>query len=142
MIEELTRLRVRVSEQARVEAHHQQMVGPIARTVRHLLAESPIHEQRDDEQNHGHRDLAANEHRASPAAPTSGCDGVAGFHDAGQIGTRRVNRRHESEDDRARRRDSEAQAVNNHIRYMALGREYLAAQKDGSAAAMLAFRVP
>ena len=41
-----------------------------------------------------------------------------------------------------RRRDGEAQAVNNHIRYMADGREYLASQKDGSAAGMLAFRMP
>ena len=44
--------------------------------------------------------------------------------------------------DSKRRRDSEAQAVNNHIRYMAEGREYLSSQKDGSAAAMLAFRMP
>jgi hypothetical protein len=44
--------------------------------------------------------------------------------------------------DSKRRRDSEAQAVNNHIRFVAEAREYLAAQKADSASAMLAYRMP
>ncbi|MCX6592337.1 MAG: hypothetical protein NTZ56_12515 [Acidobacteria bacterium] len=41
-----------------------------------------------------------------------------------------------------RQRDSDSVAINNHIRYMAEGREYLNSQKDGSSDAMLAYRLP
>jgi len=41
-----------------------------------------------------------------------------------------------------RRRDADSIAVNNHIRFMAQGREYLASQKENASDAMLAFRMP
>lgn len=41
-----------------------------------------------------------------------------------------------------RQRDSEAQAVNNHIAFMASEQSYLASQKSNASNAMLAFRMP
>jgi hypothetical protein len=41
-----------------------------------------------------------------------------------------------------RQRDSEAQAVNNHIAFMANEQSYLSSQKANASAAMMAFRIP
>ena len=41
-----------------------------------------------------------------------------------------------------RQRDSEAQAVNNHVAFMAHEQSYLASQKSNASDAMLAFRIP
>ena len=41
-----------------------------------------------------------------------------------------------------RQRDSEAQAVNNHIAFMANGRTYLSSQKSNASAAMMSFQMP
>ena len=44
--------------------------------------------------------------------------------------------------DAKRKRDAEAQAINNHVRFMAEGRAVLAAQASGASEAMLAWRMP
>ena len=44
--------------------------------------------------------------------------------------------------DSKRKRDAEAQAINNHIRFMAEGKAAMAAQAAGASAAMLAWRMP
>jgi hypothetical protein len=44
--------------------------------------------------------------------------------------------------DAKRKRDAEAQAINNHIRFVAEGRAVLAAQAAGASEAMLAWRMP
>ena len=44
--------------------------------------------------------------------------------------------------DAKRKRDAEAQAINNHIRFMAEGKAVMAAQASGASAAMLAWRMP
>ena len=44
--------------------------------------------------------------------------------------------------DAKRKRDAEAQAINNHIRFMAEGRAVMAAQAAGASEAMLAWRMP
>ena len=108
LFEELRRLRVGVTQKGRIETHHEQMIDAIPGSVRELLAEAAVHEQRDDEQYDGHGDLSADEHGASPAAPPARPDAVAGFHHGGQIRTRRLNRRHEAEDHRAGHGDDEA----------------------------------
>ncbi len=41
-----------------------------------------------------------------------------------------------------RKRDAEAQAINDHVRFVAQGRDYLNAQAAGASAAMLAWRMP
>jgi 23S rRNA maturation mini-RNase III len=41
-----------------------------------------------------------------------------------------------------RRRDADSVAINNHIRFIAEGREYLASQKENASDAMLAYRIP
>ena len=56
-----------------------------------------------------HGDLSADEHRASPAPPAAGRDAVARLHHGGEIGARRLDRRHEAEDHGARDRDDEAE---------------------------------
>src|SRR5437763_12988849 len=108
LFEELRRLPVAITQKGRIETHHAQMIDAIPGSVRELLAEAAVHEQRDDEQYDGHGDLSADEHGASPAAPPARPDAVAGFHHAGQIRTRRLNRRHEPEDHRAGHGDGEA----------------------------------
>jgi hypothetical protein len=41
-----------------------------------------------------------------------------------------------------RKRDAEAQAINNHIRFMADAKAAIAAQASGASSAMLAWRMP
>ena len=44
--------------------------------------------------------------------------------------------------DAKRKRDAEAQAINNHIRFMSEGRAVMTAQAAGASSAMLAWRMP
>jgi hypothetical protein len=44
--------------------------------------------------------------------------------------------------DAKRKRDAEAQAINNHIRFMSDGRDAMASQSANASAAMLAWRIP
>ncbi len=41
-----------------------------------------------------------------------------------------------------RKRDAEAQSINNHIRFMAEGKAVMTAQASGASSAMLAWRMP
>ena len=41
-----------------------------------------------------------------------------------------------------RQRDAEAQAINNHVRFVAEGKAVMAAQAAGASSAMLAWRMP
>jgi transcription initiation factor IIE alpha subunit len=44
--------------------------------------------------------------------------------------------------DAKRKRDAEAQAINNHIRFMSEAKAVMDAQASGASAAMLAWRMP
>ena len=85
------------------------MISAIARAARELFPEAAIHEQRDDEEHDGHRNLSAHEDGAPPPAAAARRDAVGRFHDRGEIGTRGLNRRNEPEQHRAHHRHEEAE---------------------------------
>ena len=85
------------------------MVGAISGTVRELVQEAAVHEQRDDEQHHRHGNLAADQQRPPPAPAPARRDAVACLHHGHQIRARRVNRRHEAEEHGADDGDDEAE---------------------------------
>ena len=109
LLEELLGLRLGVAHERRIEAHDEQVIGAVARSAGELLAEAAVHEQRDGEQHHRRGHLRDDENRASPAAPASRRDDVAGLDDGGEVRARRLNRRHQPEDDGAHHRDDEAE---------------------------------
>ena len=106
--EESARLVVAVVHEARVEAHHQQMIGAVSRTAAQLLLKAAIHEHRQHQQHHRDRDLAADQQAPAPTSPPPD-HRLAALHDHRQVRARRLNRRSEAEQHRAEHGDDQAE---------------------------------
>ena len=107
MQEESTGVVVCVVHKARVERHHQEVIGAIAGALLDLLKKPAIHERREHQQHHRDRHLSTDQQIPAPAAPLAD-HRLAALHDHREVGTGRLNRRRETEQNRAEHGDGEA----------------------------------
>jgi hypothetical protein len=104
-LEEPLRVRLAVTQLARREAHHQQMIRSEARTAAKLLLKSAIHKRGYHEKDHGDGHLAAHEQRAAPPPAPPETRGVCRLHHRRQIRASRSDCRHQPEQDGAEQCD-------------------------------------
>ncbi len=84
------------------------MIGAVPRTAAQLLLKASIHERGENQQHHRDCDLSADQEITPPTSPSS-YSRLAALHDHRQVRARRLNRRSDTEQDRAQHGDEETE---------------------------------